>query len=59
MDLSLPAMLKELSAIREVAVIYPKGTLAHPRDPIAISRMAPKQRKLTEALNLAKILLAG
>ena len=58
-NLSLPAMLKELSAIREVAVIYPKGTLAHPRDHIAISRMSPKQRKLAEALNLAATLLAG
>lgn len=58
-DLSLPAMLKELSAIREVAVIYPKGTLAHPRDHIAISRMSAKQRRLAEALNLAAILTQG
>jgi len=58
-DLSLPAMLKELPAIREVAVIYPRGTLARPKDHIAISRMSPKQRKLAEALNLAAILTAG
>jgi len=58
-DLSLPAMLKQLSAIREVAVIYPKGTLAHPKDHIAISRMSPKQRRLAEALSLAAILTAG
>jgi len=58
-ELSLPTMLKELSAIKEVAVIYPKGTLAHPRDHIAISRMSAKQRKLAEALNLATILTPG
>ena len=58
-ELSLPAMLKELSAIREVAVIYPKGTLAHPQDHIAITRMSARQRKLAQALNLAKILTAG
>jgi transposase len=55
-ELSLPAMLKELCRIREVAIIYPKGTLAHPGDHIAISRMSAKQRKL---LNLATTLVAG
>jgi len=58
-ELSLPSMLKELSAIKEVAVIYPKGTLAHPRNHIAISRMSPKQRKLAQALNLAATLIEG
>ena len=58
-ELSLPAMLKELCRIREVAIIYPKGTLAQPRDHIAISRMSAKQRKLAEALNLATTLIAG
>jgi transposase len=55
-DLSLPAMLKELSAIREVAIIYPKGTLARPKNHIAISRMSPRQRKLAEALDIASVL---
>lgn len=55
-DLSLPAMLKELSAIREVAIIYPKGTLARPKDHIAISRMSPRQRKLAEVLDIGIIL---
>ena len=58
-DLSLPATLKELSAIREVAISYPKGTLARARDHMAISRMSPRQRRLAEALNLAKILIPG
>jgi len=59
LDMSLPAMLKELSAIREVAIIYQKGTLARPRDHIAISRMSAKQRRLAETLNLAAILTQG
>jgi len=33
-NVTLPVLLKELSAIREVAVIYPPGTLAHPKDHI-------------------------
>jgi transposase len=55
-DLSLPALLQELSAIREVAVIYPQGTLAHRKDHITLSRMSSTQRKLAEALDLATVL---
>jgi len=55
-DIALPAMLAELSAIREVAVIYPKGTLAHPKDHITLSRMSATQRKLANALEIAEIL---
>lgn len=55
-DLILPALLEELSAIREVAVIYPRGTLARPRDHIALSRMSPRQKKLAEALQIGHIL---
>jgi hypothetical protein len=53
---SLPALLKELSAIREVAVIYPPGTLAHPKDHITLSRMSTRQKKLAQALEIAEIL---
>jgi len=55
-DLSLPALLKELCAIREVAVIYPQGTLAHRKDHITLSRMSSTQRKLAEALDIATVL---
>jgi transposase len=55
-DLSLPALLEELSAIREVAVIYPQGTLAHRRDHITLSRMSSLQRKLAEVLEIATVL---
>jgi len=56
LDLSLPALLDELSAIREVAVIYPQGTLAHRKDHITLSRMSPTQRKLADCLEIAQAL---
>ena len=56
MDMTIPALLKQLTAIREVAVIYPQGTLAHPKDHITLSRMSPTQRKLADALEIATVL---
>ncbi|MCG2795734.1 MAG: IS1634 family transposase [Actinomycetia bacterium] len=55
-DLSLPALLKELSSIREVAVIYPPGTLARPRDHTTLSRMSPRQKKLLELLDVGDVI---
>lgn len=55
-NLSLPALLKELSTIREVAVIYPPGTLAHPKDYITLSRMSTRQKKLAQALEIGETL---
>jgi len=55
-DLTLPALLKELTAIREVAVIYPHGTLAHRKDHITLNRMSPRQRKLAECLEIGNVL---
>ena len=54
--LPLHAFLKELSAIREVAVIYPPGTLAHPKDHITLSRMSARQKKLAKALEIGETL---
>ena len=54
-DLTVPALLEELTAIREVALIYPKGT-AQPRDHITLSRMSSTQRKLAGALDIATVL---
>jgi transposase len=55
-DLSLPALLKELSGIREVAVIYPPGTLARPRDHTTLSRMSSRQKKLLELLDVGDVI---
>lgn len=54
-DLSLPALLGELSKINEVAVIYPAGTLARRKDHIALTRMSPRQRRLAECLRIAEV----
>jgi transposase len=58
-EISLPAMLEELTGIREVVVIYPPGTLARPKDHITLSRMTSRQRKLAETLEVAQALTAG
>ena len=50
-ELTLLALLKEL-----VAVIYPKGTLAHRKDHITLSHMSPRQRKLARCLQIGDIL---
>lgn len=55
-DMTIPALLKELTAIREVAVIYPQGTLAHRKDHMTLSRMTSRQKKLAEHLEIAEIL---
>ena len=55
-ELSLPALLKELSQIREVAIIYPPGTLAHRKDHITLSRMSPRQLKLANCLQIQEVL---
>jgi transposase len=52
-EMSIPALLKELTDIREVAVIYPQGTLAHRRDHLTLSRMTARQKKLAEVLDIA------
>ncbi|MDY6793763.1 MAG: IS1634 family transposase [Actinomycetota bacterium] len=48
-DLSLAALLKELSAIREVAIIYPSG---RGRGKIILSRMSARQKKLFDLLEI-------
>jgi transposase len=57
--ISLVMLLKELSAIREVAVIYPPGTLAHRKNHITLSRMSPRQKKLADSLQIGNVLLGG
>lgn len=54
-DLTVPALLDELTAIREVAFIYPQGA-AYPKDHITLSRMSPRQKKLADALDIATAL---
>jgi len=55
-DLTIINLLSVLNAIREVAVIYPQGTMAHRKDHITLSRMSPQQRKLAEIFEIEKLL---
>jgi hypothetical protein len=55
-NLTLPALLKELSSIREVAVIYPPGAFARARHHITLSRMSPQQKKLAQAPEIGETL---
>lgn len=54
LDISLNTMLEDLEAIKETAVVYPPGTMAHRRDHIALTRMSPVQKKMAEILNIAQ-----
>ena len=54
-DLSLVALLKELSKINEVAIIYPAGALARRQDHIALTRMSPRQRRIAQCLRAAEV----
>ena len=54
--LSLPALLAELSDIREVALLYPPGTLGARKHLITLSRMSPRQRKLAQLLDIGSVL---
>jgi len=58
-ELTVPALLDELTAIREVAVIYPPGTPGARKDCITLSSMSPRQRKLAECFGLAELLAGG
>jgi len=55
--ISLPSLLKELSAIRQVALLYPPG--AGPKSQITLSRMSPRQKKLAQILHVHTALPAG
>jgi len=52
-ELSLRALLEEIAAIRELAVIYSQGALAHRKGHIPLSRMSRTQCKLADAMSVA------
>ena len=52
----LPAMLEELTDIRELAVICSPGTMARRKDHITSSRMSVRQRKLADILEIGRVL---
>ncbi len=56
LDVSTEKMLTELKGIREVAVLYPPGTLAHRKDHVALSRTTKKQKRMIEILGIEDLL---
>lgn len=56
-DISLTTMLKELCAIKQVALLYPEG--AGLKSHITLSRMTPRQRKLAEVLQIQPLIAEG
>ena len=55
--ISLPSLLKELSSIRQVALLYPPG--AGVKSHITLSRMSPRQNKLAEILQIQTLVAEG
>lgn len=56
-EISLPSLLKELSAIRQIALLYPPGSGA--KSHITLSRMSPRQKKLAEILQIQALISEG
>jgi len=56
-SISLPSLLKELSSIRQVALLYPPG--AGVKSHITLSRMSARQKKLSEILQVHTLLAEG
>jgi len=55
--ITIPALLKELSSIREVALLYPSGTPS--KSQITVSRMSPRQKKMAQLLEVQDVALSG
>ena len=56
-ELSLPSLLKELSAIRQIALLYPPGSGA--KSHITVSRMSSRQKKLADILQIQALVTEG
>jgi transposase len=52
-EMTIEKLLGELEEIKETAVIYPPGTLAHRKDHITLTRMTSLQKKIASILNIA------
>jgi len=55
--ISLPSLLKELSAIKQLAILYPPGSGS--KSHITLSRMSPRQKKLAEILQIETLIAKG
>jgi len=58
LELSIQTLLDDLSSIREVVLLYP-GKNNKMSAQFTMSRMSPRQKKISEALDIGKILASG
>ena len=56
-EISLPSLLKELSGIKQVALLYPPGSGA--KSHITLSRMSARQKKLAKILQIQTLIAKG
>jgi transposase len=56
-EISLPSLLKELTAIRQVALLYPAGSGV--KSHITLSRLSARQKKLSELLQVHTLIPEG
>jgi transposase len=56
LEMSTHEMLDDLTKIKEVAVIYPQGTMAHRKDHVTLSRTSKRQKQMIELLDLSSLL---
>jgi transposase len=56
LEMSTHEMLDDLTKIKEVAVIYPPGTMAHRKDHTTLSRTSKRQKRMIELLDLTTLL---
>lgn len=55
--ITIPALLKDLSSIREVALLYPPGTPQ--KSHITVSRLSARQKRLSQLLGVQDVMLSG
>jgi transposase len=58
LEVSLPVMLDDLSAMKEVALLYPDET-GKLKAQFTMNRMSPRQKKLADLFKIGEILVAG
>ena len=56
LEMSTHEMLDDLTKIKEVAVIYPPGTLGGRTDHVTLSRTSKRQKQIIELLGLGALL---
>lgn len=58
-ELSLPQLLDDLSAMKEVALLYPAEGTGKPKIQFTMNKMTPRQKKLAELFGIGEILTEG